>query len=318
MPHVQTLLKFERPHRMANVTMEARQPVASARYPMGPQQARPIHPEHIKQIINTVDQHALQKVLLELCQMSPALSGALVRGLAPHSASAQGMVSQHQMRSQQPRVQISDDEDSDDLYEATKKKLVKSVLSTPVRSMLPTQFGGDGGSRAIPQPHSSQLAPRVKREPRERPGSGSDGDLRLPGAYPRTAPHPTPIRTPIRKPSTHSSIVGQTPRLLTRVTPQSMSINKAPVSAVKTCTVCCESFVDVNAPCISHSGQRVRKEDGSTVWSCCEEDIGDPGCVFYGQHVTGEGPEEEAFVQRKRPSVSPGPNRASQKRPRAF
>ncbi|KAI4941023.1 hypothetical protein J4E91_011016 [Alternaria rosae] len=116
-----------RPYGMANVGMEARHPMTSARNPVGAQQARPIHPEHIKQIIETADPRAVQRVLLELCQMSPAFSGALVRGLASHSASAQGLISQQRMQLHQPKVKIPDEDDSDELYEATKRKLAKSA-----------------------------------------------------------------------------------------------------------------------------------------------------------------------------------------------
>jgi hypothetical protein len=311
---MQPYLKPERrPYGIANVGIEARHPMASARVP-----ARAINPEHIKQIIDTADPRALRKVLLELCQMSPAFSGALVRGLAPHSASAQGMISQHRMRSQQPRVKIQDEEDSDDLYEAAKRKLAKSAIPTPDRNRLSTPSRGDSASRAIPQPLGSLPIARVKREPHERSDSSSDGEMRVPGAYPQTMLHSTTLRTPIRKPSGHSYAFNQTPRVLNGVTPRSASIKKAPVHVTKICTVCHEQIDDVNAPCVSHTGQRVRQSDGSIAWGCCGEDIGSPGCEFNGQHMVEEEPKEDAFVQRKRPSASPGPSRTLQKRPRAF
>ncbi|OWY57823.1 hypothetical protein AALT_g4974 [Alternaria alternata] len=106
-PHRQAQLYFgreQRPYGMPNVKMEASQPVTSARNHVAPQTARPINPEHIKQIITTADPRALQRVLLELCQVSPAFSGALMRGLAPHSTSAQSIISQHWIRSRQPNL----------------------------------------------------------------------------------------------------------------------------------------------------------------------------------------------------------------------
>jgi len=312
---VQMYLKPEpRAYGMANVGMEARHPLASARNPVGPQQARPIHPEHIKQIIETADPRAVQKLLLELCQMSPAFSGALVRGLAPHSASAQGLISQQRMQSHQPKVKIQDEDDSDELYEAAKRNLVKPTVPTPSHNSLPAQFRDISGSRPTSRPHGSEFASRVKREPRERSQSSSDGDMHLPGAYPRS----TTLRTPVRKPSGPSSSVNQTPRLLTRDTPRSASINKRPAPLTKTCTVCHEQIVDVNAPCVFHSGERHGPEGGSIKWDCCNEDLDHPGCEFFGQHTTGEELEEDAMAQKKRPSASPGPSRATQKRPRAF
>lgn len=76
--------------------------------------------------------------------------------------------------------------------------------------------------------------------------------------------------------------------------------------------------MDVNAPCVSHAGRKIRQVDGSIMWDCCGEDDDHPGCNFYGQHVTKEEPDGDGLIQRKRPSVSPGPSRPTQKRPRAF
>ena len=53
---------------------------ASSRAPGSPQQIRQIHPNHLDEILATTNSNDLRKVLLELCQLSPALSGALVRG----------------------------------------------------------------------------------------------------------------------------------------------------------------------------------------------------------------------------------------------
>jgi hypothetical protein len=301
-----------RPYGMSNVKMEASRSVNSAQNPVAPQPARPINPEHIKQIIDTADPRALRRVLLELCQVSPAFSGALVRGLAPHSTSAQDMISQNRMRSQQPKVKTQDDEESDDIYQETKMKLARSVHQTPNHSKYPAQSRGDGGSRAPRESHGSSSTAQIKRETREESVSEAEPEPRLPGAYPRTQ------QTPIRNPPSHPSTFNQTPRILTKVTPLPTSINKASAPTPQTCTVCHELFVDVNAPCVSHSGRKMRQGDGSIVWECCGEDIDHPGCDFSGQHVTGEESEEDTHIRQKRPSALPGPNRSTQKRPRAF
>jgi hypothetical protein len=321
LPQRQAQLYFgrePRPYGVSHVKMEASQPMTSARNPVAPQPARPINPEHIKQIINTADPRALQKVLLELCQVSPAFSGALVRGLAPHSTSAQGMISQHRMRSQQPKVKTQDDDDSDEIYKEAKRKLARSVHTTPNHSKYLAQSRGDSQSRAPQESHGSSSIPQVKREPYERSVPGWDGELHVPGAYPRTTSHLPTLRSPIRNTPSHSSNFNQTPRLLTKVTPQPTSIHKASMPTTKTCIVCHEPFVDVDAPCVSHSGRKTRQGDGSIMWDCCGEDVDDPGCNFYGQHVTGEEPDDDSPIQRRRPSASPGPSRPTQKRPRAF
>lgn len=320
-PHRQAQLYFgreQRPYGMPNVKMEASQPVTSARNHVAPQTARPINPEHIKQIITTADPRALQRVLLELCQVSPAFSGALMRGLAPHSTSAQSIISQHWIRSRQPDVKAQDDEDSDDIYKAAKLRLARSVHPAQNHSNHHAQSREESRGRALQESYGSSSTPRVKRETRGRSASNSDSELHLPGAYPRTTPHLPTLRTPIRTTPGHRPTFSQSPRLLTKVTPQPTSISKAPAPSTKTCIVCHEQFVDVNAPCVSHAGRKIRQVDGSVMWDCCGEDDDHPGCNFYGQHVTKEEPDGDGLIQRKRPSVSPGPSRPTQKRPRAF
>jgi hypothetical protein len=56
------------------------------------QRRRTINPYHMEQIVNTTDSDALRGVLLNLCKISPALSEAIARGLAPHSTYAQALV----------------------------------------------------------------------------------------------------------------------------------------------------------------------------------------------------------------------------------
>jgi hypothetical protein len=57
----------------------------------GPHPAR-INPVHIARLIDTSDTRAVKRVLLELCELSPAFSGALVRGLATHSTFAKELL----------------------------------------------------------------------------------------------------------------------------------------------------------------------------------------------------------------------------------
>ncbi|KAF2636955.1 hypothetical protein P280DRAFT_145054 [Massarina eburnea CBS 473.64] len=51
-----------------------------------------VNPNTLRHIIATSDPVGLQNVLLDLCKLSPALSGALARGLLPHSTHAQQLV----------------------------------------------------------------------------------------------------------------------------------------------------------------------------------------------------------------------------------
>lgn len=57
-----------------------------------------IHPDHLRHIIYSSDPASVSSVLYHLCMTSPALSGAVVRGLAPHSAWAKATVSDYQRK----------------------------------------------------------------------------------------------------------------------------------------------------------------------------------------------------------------------------
>jgi len=58
------------------------------------QHPRLIKPQHIKRMLDTSSHRALQEVVLQLCTTSPALSGAIARGLAPRSSWALGLMQQ--------------------------------------------------------------------------------------------------------------------------------------------------------------------------------------------------------------------------------
>ncbi|KAF1960708.1 hypothetical protein CC80DRAFT_263104 [Byssothecium circinans] len=61
-----------------------------------------IHPDQLRQIIATSDPTQVQNVLLNLCKMSPALAGAIARGLAPHSTYARSLISKAPTVKQEP------------------------------------------------------------------------------------------------------------------------------------------------------------------------------------------------------------------------
>jgi hypothetical protein len=320
MPPQQARLVFEResrPYNMSRLKNEDGQPAASMRNPVAPQQINPqqINPEHLREIIRTTSPHALETALLNFCRMSPALSHALVRALAPDSAAAQTMINQHLANPVTRHHEIEDE--SDDVY-ARMKKCLAPPKATP----------GPSGSRHVTQSHMSssshltpppprnyQSMPRMKQEMRSvNTTSDSDDDLRLPGAYPRTAPRPPPTRTLLKNLSSSSAAFNRTPN----PTPFAQRLTNAKTPVVfktKICTQCRDPFEGEDAVCLYHTGKRTRGEDGSIIWDCCHEDGDFPGCQP-GIHTTEEQPEEEAFPQRKRPSASPTPGSVPQKRPR--
>jgi hypothetical protein len=320
MPPQQARLVFERdprPYVTSRVKTKPGQPAASAPRPVAPQQARPINPEHLSSILKTASPYALEDVLLKLCRASPALSNALVRGLAPHSAAAQSMINNYQKSLQQPKAAPSGQEDSDDLYERAKKNLLgRPNVPGPSNSRHPQQLQTGSSSHATPPPpRGSQSVPRMKQELRQAlTTSDSDDTLRLP-IHPRTAPRPQAARTPLKHLSSMSAAANRTPNPVPFA--QKLVNTKTPTPVTKTCIQCGDPFRDENDSCLFHTGKKARGLDGSIEWDCCHEDLDFPGCQP-GTHTTMEKPEEELFPQRKRRSTSPAGDSMPQKRPRNF
>ncbi|KAJ4324050.1 hypothetical protein N0V94_001552 [Neodidymelliopsis sp. IMI 364377] len=140
-------------------------------------QPRQIHPQHVTQIIDSSNPRALRQVVLQLCKTSPALSGAIVRGLAPYSSYAQTLIRSQQAKSQiqtTRAVKTEPKPNAQDAYERMKKTLATSSSGqgSGVRSHG-DRLSGISENRdglRVPKTHTT---PRVKREYR---ASSTDSD----------------------------------------------------------------------------------------------------------------------------------------------
>lgn len=248
------------------------------------QEARSINPEHLRRIINTSDPRALQKTLLHLCQMSPALSGAVVRGLAPHSTFARGLINQHQMSAQTSTAPPPRDDDSDAAYERMRRRMgAEQKLPTRDIQNSSTKNRAEASSRVTTQMRAVSDMPQVKREYKRRsPGTDTDGDddIHLPEPYPRSVQRVGTLLTPLRNRVASPSKL--TPRPLSAVRPT--NIKRAPATVLKRCIQCHESFEGDSELCIYHPSNLVRHEDGLAVYSCCGKSTDDLGCQ-YASHV---------------------------------
>ncbi|EMD64800.1 hypothetical protein COCSADRAFT_314710 [Bipolaris sorokiniana ND90Pr] len=261
----------------SRVVMDFGQSATSSRNLVAPQQARPINPSHIQSIISTVNPYALQTVLVELCQISPAFSGALVRGLAPHSTSARNMINQR-------RMEI----DRNAAYEA-----VNTISSSG-------RYGSQVSQRSYTRqhPYSSHSIPRIKREPYRPSTPSSDSELRRPGPSSQKAVRPAAIRTPLHHLAGGSPSSNITSNVAT-ATQRADEVQRVIPNVTKTCTKCHESFSGDSEPCIYHPGRKVKREDGTIVWSCCQEDMLSVGCDFGGTHTTQNHEPEDMPTERK-------------------
>ncbi|KAF1939624.1 hypothetical protein EJ02DRAFT_456727 [Clathrospora elynae] len=302
--------RVPRPY-VTRVKHEAGQPATSGQT----QQARPIDPKHLKEILSTTDPRALHDVLVNLCLASPALSGALVRGIAPYSTAAQGMVHRHLPNFQRPAARpIKDETSADEAYGLMKKRLVTNanIPGHNVTQNPSLHVPNPAGSRATQTAHGPLLVPRIKREYKPGPAdSESDDEIRLPGAFPRTSPRASVARQPRQDVPSSSVSANRNPMALPL--PQRFTnAEKRLVSVAKTCIQCHETFRGEDEVCMYHAGSKMRDEDGNVVWNCCNEPMDGIGCQF-GIHMS----EEEAnndTSQCKQPSAPPTPYGSQQKR----
>lgn len=267
--------------------------------------ARSVNPQHLRQIIDTSNSHALRKVVLNLCSMSPALSGAIARGLAPHSTFARGVVSRQRTMSRRPTTTPAHEDDSDAAYAQTIRKLSPRIASPHVGISRKVEEGEDYSSHHLARTGLSlQTGHRRRIEPKRSSGSSETADdgIRLPGSYPSAG------RTPHRNSARQSTAISSTfqPRSLSRGSASAIWGTKC-----KTCTQCLKPFEDEFDVCMYHPGNAVKNEDGAAIYSCCNKQINKPGCQF-SCHTTDSELAKES-ISRKRPSVSPTPSGARTK-----
>ncbi|KAH8729076.1 hypothetical protein GQ44DRAFT_608228 [Phaeosphaeriaceae sp. PMI808] len=246
-----------------------------------PSHARPIHPDHLAEIINTSNPYAIKSVLLDLCKLSPALSGAVARGLAPHSTFAQGLVRQH--RQQVPaRSIVKTEMNSDQAYERTKRRLLaERIAREGKRVQSPNTFGGAHRARLA----GSQSVPRLKRE-RQPDLTDSDSDLSqyIPSSFPIQSRNVRPDHSPLRGVSGPSA-TNRTPRpfsLTERL--RNVKQEHPPEIETKTCIQCSQTVENEHETCFYHPGSGL---NNAGVLTCteCEEPLVELGCAI-GMHVT--------------------------------
>lgn len=288
-------------YNVASVKSEVGHPAAQGQANAAWQQTRLINPQHLQQIVKTSDSRALRKVLLHLCHISPALSGAVVRGLTPHSTFAQSLIARH--RNQETATARTDKNGEDSAYERTKRRLATST-SNPKTSQ--SSIAGARHDRPLLSPRKipRQTVPKVESEPR----FGWDPHT----AYSRSEirqdyPGQIPWASPVTPPPANRHMA--TPLASVR----SSSIKREPTHTQK-CMHCRASFKpDSEDICIYHTGHKIQRND-QVVWDCCDAPLGDEGCQV-GLHAAAEASRNGAEL-RKRPSASPHPPGMERKRAR--
>lgn len=284
------------------------------------QQQRRIDPQHIKQIIDTSDHRALRTVVLQLCTLSPALSGALVRGLTTHSPWAQATMSRHKAKSQTQTRHTSKTEliaDEQDARERMKKRLGvrDDSQSSASRSRTDRPSAGHEDRDHLRLPPISQKVPTVKREHRASPTDSDDSTniVDFP-AIARDARKQEPSRHATAQGSSrHQSIAHQNTERL--VAHDDSAHNSARDQNQKLCSQCGELYEEGEVRCDFHPGREGPTRPGDIPqFTCCNKFVGEPGCKV-GRHTSEKtGP----LTNTKRPSPSPGSSSPLSKKPRVL
>jgi hypothetical protein len=269
-----------------------------------------IHPQDLAQIIETSDSRAIRKLLMDLCKLSPALSGAVARGLAAHSTFAQDVIRQHWQKSQASGSKSTRPSESSgqDARERMKQRLSAGHpahgsslhrVRSPSDIQLPAQSSG------------FQSVPSIKHERRsDLAESDSDLDQYIPRDFPVVQPA-TPSRLPLRHAS-RPTTTNNTPRFPSSSQRRAPLHDSPPVKhEKKICSQCRETFEenDEEGVCFYHSGKQINV-NGNDVCDDCYSPWEDLGCVL-STHVAAPDANVDSF-KRNQPNRSQSPS----KRPR--
>jgi hypothetical protein len=264
--------------------------------------ARPVNPQHLARIIQTSSSQAVRDVLTDLCNLSPALRGAVARGLARHSTFAHGLIQQHQHVSRAPasRTPAVKEEEGQDARERMRERLAarKTASESTLNRIRPPSTGS--GAKGI-RP-GSQIVPSVKQERQfDVTDSDSDLDQYIPSDFPLRTQQATPNRQPLRGPNVNP-YSGRSAR--------AQATKQAEIEA-QICTQCDEVVEekDKDDVCVYHAGPKV-KENGRIMCGGCKLPWAEkPRCAF-GTHdikTTNElnVPKDHQTKQTRSPSKKP-------------
>jgi hypothetical protein len=272
--------------------------------------ARSIDPQHLAQIIGTSSSQAVKDVLTDLCKLSPALRGAVARGLARHSTYAQGLIRHHQPTFRAPAINAhavkKEREGSGDARMRMKQRLEarrtasgSSLNRSHEASASSSTHGAQPtGSQSVRQPSSSsayairpavsQSVPRVKLERQlDLSDSDSDEDQYIPSHFPLSTQPAASSRLPLRD-ETRSNTVGRTPNSvsLSERSIHAPGVVQPPIGA-KICTQCREVVEeeDEGGLCFYHTGPELEVNGKLTCGGCKQSWEASTNCAF-GTHVT--------------------------------
>jgi hypothetical protein len=244
-----------------------------------------INPDQLRQIINTSDPASVRTVLLNLCKLSPALSGAVARGLAPSSTFAQDTIRAYQNGT----TTSSKASGSRQTATHTSRDMKNSYPVTPYQ---PRTKHAQTKAVSISSDDESTLDDPeyfFKTEEHSCPSmSGGDkagvkSERQSFSALPVRHSQPASIETAPSIVKAESATAKAQPASLVKKEPT--KIKSEPTE--RKCMQCRQPFNDEFEPCVYHTGRvKIGTNDygaREAAYDCCGEDVDHPGCQ-YGVH----------------------------------
>ncbi|KAJ4359995.1 uncharacterized protein N0V89_000554 [Didymosphaeria variabile] len=225
-----------------------------------PQPLPSVSAAHLRQIINSSPPQKVADLLLELCKSSPALSGAVARGLAPHSIWAQNTIRDYQRRARLPRVKSELGNPSSSSAAVPRKSPVKRSYGSPrtPHPKAPVKYGIDS------------LEPDT---------DDSLSDLEVLLEQPSGSSKAKAVGGPSS--STYGATADQNP------TQPALSVRIKPEPKASSVCMQCNKQIQPETTCYFHVGRTKTSTQGTQktqVWTCCNEPLNSIGCCS-GDHI---------------------------------
>lgn len=284
-----------------------------------------ISQHHLRNIINTAPQHELKNLLLELCASSPALSGAVVRGLAPHSTWARDTIRDYQERKLRAQVRVKPEHASSSsagLATSSYGRHGYGQSSTP-RSTAIVKPGFDlldsdsdhslDDLEMLLNPLTHPKTPaRSYRESLATPSNGMLSDLRVPSwKHNRSS---NVLSTAVAGPSSSNQRTADGQNFRQDREPQtggepplSFRVKSESIPALRLC-IQCEEEASPRSHCHFHAGKRKTVKQGTKtvrIWECCSQPLNSIGCCE-GEHMfmrTLDSPDSFTPTSSKKPKL---------------
>jgi hypothetical protein len=219
----------------------------------------------------------MRNVLLNLCKLSPALSGAVARGLAPSSSYAQDTIKAYRNKTAAPNIKSDPGEMAKHTSHDVKTRMVTPPQRRIKREIETVRIPSDDEDDLVEIDELFKPTPRPQADfgPSFATSSSSKSQGSNAGMK---SEWPNPSRLPVRH-SAHD---------VARDRAQPTNVKTEQGLRSRKCKHCEKQFGNEQYPCVYHPGRKVVAENEygnrMPVYNCCRRSVYESGCVT-GTHV---------------------------------